>query len=85
MFLRGQQLSPGALRDFGALFGPVEAPIRDRFKVPGQDDVYVISNIVEDGKPIGNPNDGFGWHTDQKETRQVWEKNRQAVMGVKPE
>ena len=65
MFLRGQQLSPGALRDFGALFGPVETPIRDRFKVPGQDDVYVISNIVEDGKPIGNPNDGFGWHTDQ--------------------
>ena len=63
--LREQRLSPGVLREFGARFGRVETPIRDRFKVPGQEDVYVISNIVENGKPIGNPNDGFGWHTDQ--------------------
>jgi taurine dioxygenase len=24
----------------------------------------VLSNIVEDGKPIGNRREGFGWHTD---------------------
>lgn len=68
--LRDQMLSPAELRGFAVRFGPVETPIRDRFKVPGQEDVYVISNIVENGKLIGNPNDGFGWHTDQSDIRQ---------------
>ena len=33
--------------------------MRDSYRLPEQPEVYVISNIVENGKPLGNPNDGF--------------------------
>jgi taurine dioxygenase len=61
---RGQTLSPEDLVAFARKFGPVEYRVRDDFQLPGNPDVYVISNIVENGKPLGNPNDGFAWHTD---------------------
>jgi taurine dioxygenase len=38
--------------------------VREDFQLADNPDVYVISNIVENGKPLGNPNDGFAWHTD---------------------
>jgi len=61
---RGQTLSPEDLVAFARKFGVVEYRVRDDFQLPTNPDVYVISNIVENGKPLGNPNDGFAWHTD---------------------
>ncbi|GAA4341421.1 TauD/TfdA family dioxygenase [Pigmentiphaga soli] len=61
---RGQDLAP---EDFIVLmkkFGPLEFSIRDDFHLASHPDIYVISNIVENGKNLGNPYDGFGWHTD---------------------
>jgi taurine dioxygenase len=62
--LRDQNLQPAELKSFGDKFGKVEFAIRDAFRLADQPEVYVISNVVKDGKPIGNPNDGFFWHTD---------------------
>ncbi len=64
LVVRNQSLSPDDLVALGRRFGPVEYGVREDYQLPENLDVYVISNIVENGKPLGNPNDGFAWHTD---------------------
>jgi taurine dioxygenase len=63
--LRDQQFSPADYVAFAKLFGEIEPSTREQYWLPEQNEVYVISNVVENGRPIGNPNDGFAWHTDQ--------------------
>src|SRR5262249_30018214 len=46
------------------LFGEIDLAVREQFWHPDIPEVYVISNIVENGRNIGNPYDGFMWHTD---------------------
>src|SRR5262245_38242272 len=63
--LRDQELAPRDYVAFAKLFGEIEPSTRERYWLPEQNEIYVISNVVEHGRPIGNPNDGFAWHTDQ--------------------
>jgi putative 2-oxoglutarate oxygenase len=63
--LRDQDISPHDYVRFAKLFGDIEPSTREAFWLPEQNEIYVISNIVENGRPIGNANDGFFWHTDQ--------------------
>jgi taurine dioxygenase len=62
--LRDQKLTPHEFAAFSAKFGPLEYHVLDRFLMDDPREVYVISNIVENGKPLGNDREGFGWHTD---------------------
>jgi taurine dioxygenase len=62
--IRDQQLTPEAFVAFARRFGPIDLHVLDRYWMPGCPEIYIISNIVEDGRPIGNPREGFGWHTD---------------------
>ena len=63
--LRNQEMTPAQYVTFAKLFGEIEPSTRERYWLPEQNEIYVISNVVESGRPIGNPNDGFFWHTDQ--------------------
>jgi taurine dioxygenase len=63
--LRDQDLTPAQYVAFAKLFGEIEPSTRERYWLPEQNEIYVISNIVENGRELGNPNDGFFWHTDQ--------------------
>ena len=63
--LRDQEMKPAEYVAFAKLFGEIEPSTRERYWLPGQNEIYVISNVVENGREIGNPNDGFAWHTDQ--------------------
>jgi taurine dioxygenase len=63
--LRNQDMTPAQYVAFAKLFGEIEPSTRERYWLPEQNEIYVISNVVENGRPIGNPNDGFFWHTDQ--------------------
>ena len=63
--LRDQELKPRDYVAYAKLFGEIEPSTRERYWLPEQNEIYVISNVVENGRPIGNPNDGFAWHTDQ--------------------
>jgi taurine dioxygenase len=63
--LRDQDLVPRDYVAFAKLFGEIEPSTRERYWLPEQNEIYVISNVVENGRAIGNPNDGFAWHTDQ--------------------
>lgn len=62
--IRDQRLTPEEFIAFARRFGPIDLHVLDRYWMPGHPEIYVISNIVEDGRPIGNPREGFGWHTD---------------------
>ena len=69
--LRGQNLDRLALQRFSQYFGPLEAPPaseRSARAGAGADDapnVWLISNVIEDGKPIGSLGAGEAeWHTD---------------------
>jgi len=62
---RDQDLTAAELVSIGQLMGELEWHVLDQYRMPDHPEIYVISNITENGKPIGNPKDGFGWHTDQ--------------------
>jgi len=62
--LRGQKMSPPNLIRLVSAFGEPEGHTLKQFTLPGYPDIYVLSNRVVDGRPIGAHNDGIGWHTD---------------------
>jgi taurine dioxygenase len=50
--------------DLIRLFGAPEGHTLQEFTLPGYPNIYILSNKVVDGRPIGAHNDGVGWHTD---------------------
>jgi taurine dioxygenase len=64
VLLRNQTMSPDDLVRFIARFNEPEGHTLQQFTLPGHPYVYVLSNKIVDGKPIGAHNDGVGWHTD---------------------
>ena len=68
LLFRGQQLSDDALIAFSRRFGQLDlAPIQEtgRRFVQGVPELYVVSNVVKDGEPIGSLGAGEAvWHTD---------------------
>jgi taurine dioxygenase len=64
LLVRGQTLSPAELVAFISRFGEPEDHTMTQFTVPEHPKVFVLSNKVVNGKPIGAHNDGVGWHTD---------------------
>ena len=59
-----QELSAKNLRDFAARWGDLEINVAGAFQEPGLPEVMILSNIVENGKPIGFADAGQSWHTD---------------------
>jgi taurine dioxygenase len=62
--LRDQQMNPAQLTAFGEAFGALEGHTLQDFTLPGYPHIYVLSNRIENGRPVGAHNDGIGWHTD---------------------
>ena len=60
----GQSMTPDDLMRFIGRFGDAEDHTQTRFTLPGYPKIFILSNRVVDGKPIGAHNDGVGWHTD---------------------
>jgi taurine dioxygenase len=83
--LRGQDLSPVGQVGFTSLFGdPADNPQLE-FTVPGQPKVFVISNKVVDGKPIGDAEAGTAWHTDLNYDRRPGSYTCLHALEVPPE
>ena len=49
----GQDLQAAQLKAFAANFGKLEINVAGSFQEPGIPEVMILSNIVENGKPIG--------------------------------
>lgn len=62
--VRDQRLTPEQLIAFGSAFGPLEGHAVSDYVLPGHPEIYVLSNRLDNGKPVGAHNDGIGWHTD---------------------
>jgi len=61
----GQKLEAASLKDFAARFGELEINVAaGPFCDPAHPEVMTLSNIVENGKPIGLADAGQDWHTD---------------------
>jgi len=68
LLFRGQRLSDDDLIGFSRRFGDLDwAPIQEtgRRFVEGKPEIYVVSNVIENGVPIGSLGAGEAvWHTD---------------------
>ncbi len=59
-----QELSSRRLADFSARFGSLEINVAGAFQEPGVPEVMTLSNVLENGRPLGMADAGQGWHTD---------------------
>ncbi len=66
-----QQISTLQLKDFAARFGKLEINVANAYQEPGIPEVMVLSNIVENGRPIGMADAGQDWHTDMSYSRTI--------------
>ena len=68
LLFRGQQLTDDDLITFSRRFGQLDwAPVQEtgRRFVDGYPEIYVVSNVIENGEPIGSLGAGEAvWHTD---------------------
>ncbi len=64
LFFRGQKLTPEQHVRFSRRFGELELHLRKDCCRPGFHELFVVSNIVVDGKPIGSRDAGLFWHSD---------------------
>jgi taurine dioxygenase len=76
-----QKLTGRELADFSARFGKLEINVANAFQEPGIPEVMILSNIVENGKPIGLADAGQDWHTDMSYSRTIALAN--VLYGVK--
>jgi alpha-ketoglutarate-dependent taurine dioxygenase len=60
----GQQLDTAALKAFAGRFGELEVNVAGAFQDPVHPEVMILSNIKENGHPIGLADAGQDWHTD---------------------
>ena len=69
LVFRDQTLTPEQQIAFARRFGDLEISPRTQFALPGYPELLVLSNIIENGKPIGNADAGRTWHTDMSYTK----------------
>lgn len=61
---RDQHLTAEEHIAFSRRWGTVQVNVRGEFNKPGYPEIYIVSNIIENGKPIGSQDAGRYWHTD---------------------
>ena len=76
-----QTLTGRQLADFSRRFGELEINVANAFQEPGIPEVMILSNVVEDGKPIGLADAGQDWHTDMSYSRIIAFAN--VLYGIK--
>ncbi len=77
-----QKLTARQLADFSARFGKLETNVAStNYQEPGVPEVMILSNIVENGKPIGLADAGQDWHTDMSYSRMIAFAN--VLYGIK--
>jgi taurine dioxygenase len=65
LVLRNQhRLSPEDHIAFSRRFGPLEIHVQQRFLLPGHPEILIVSNVFENGQPIGLVDAGHYWHSD---------------------
>jgi taurine dioxygenase len=76
-----QELTGPGLKKFSLQLGELEINVANSFQEPGHPEVMILSNVVEDGKPVGLSDAGQDWHTDMSYSRQIAFAN--VLYGIK--
>src|SRR3954462_163927 len=77
-----QKLTGRQLADFSRQLGDLEINVGSAGdQEPGVPEVMILSNIVENGRPIGLADAGQGWHTDMSYSRMIAFAN--VLYGIK--
>ena len=66
-----QALKPAAQKAFASRFGSLEVHVAGLYQDPEHPEIMFLSNIVENGKPIGLADAGQDWHTDMSYNRVI--------------
>jgi taurine dioxygenase len=64
LVFRDQRITPDQQIAFSRRFGPLQIHVLHQFQLPGYPEVLVVSNIKENGRPIGLGDAGAFWHSD---------------------
>jgi taurine dioxygenase len=65
IFFRNQRITPQQQVAFTRRFGAIEFNIfGERWSVPGAPEIVVVSNVTENGQPVGVRRAGENWHSD---------------------
>lgn len=64
LLFRGQRIHEGQHVALSRRFGTLLGHVLTQFLKKEHPEVYVLSNVQEGGKPIGNHKEGWNWHSD---------------------
>lgn len=64
LVFRDQRITPAQQVDFSRRFGKLQIHVLHQFQLPGHPEVLIVSNIKENGEPIGLGDAGHFWHSD---------------------
>lgn len=62
--IRNQQISPEQQISFSKRLGDLTRYMIDDYLLPGYPEIFVVSNVVEKGRPLGLEDAGSHWHSD---------------------
>jgi hypothetical protein len=65
LLFRNQRLDPAAHIAVSRRFGELQEVAQKQYQLEGQPLIYVIGNVEENGRPIGDPSVGRLWHSAQ--------------------
>jgi len=64
LVFRNQQITPAEHIEFSRRFGPLEIHVLHQFHLKNYPEILIVSNIKENGEPIGLGDAGVYWHSD---------------------
>jgi taurine dioxygenase len=64
LVLRDQAITPEQHIAFSRRFGPLAIHVLRQFLLPGHPEILLVSNVMENGKPVGLGDAGRYWHSD---------------------
>ena len=64
LVFRDQRITPEQQIAFSRRFGPLQIHVLHQFQLQGHPEILIVSNIVENGQPVGLGDAGYYWHSD---------------------
>jgi taurine dioxygenase len=64
LVFRDQRITPAEQVEFSRRFGRLEIHVLHQFQLKGHPEILIVSNIKENGEPIGLGDAGVYWHSD---------------------
>ena len=64
LVFRDQQITPEQQIEFSRRFGPLQIHVLHQFHLQNHPEILIVSNVVENGVPLGLGDAGHYWHSD---------------------